>query len=95
MASPVVNGLGAGLSNGSKATYSYDVIPEEARGRLQALRRVTIEGAGLFGPMTAGLVTDLYSPGAGFLVFAPLQVVAALLLIFVARESLRRQPRPA
>ena len=86
-----LNGLGAGLSNGSKATYSYDVIPEEARGRLQALRRVTIEVAGLFGPLVGGLVTDLYSPGSGFLVFAPLQVVSALLFIFVARESLRRQ----
>ncbi len=88
-----LNGLGAGLSNGSKATYSYDVIPEESRGRLQALRRVTTESAGLLGPAIGGLLTDLYSPGAGFFAFAPLQVVSALLLIFVARESLRR-PQP-
>lgn len=90
----LVNGLGAGLSNGSKATYSYDVIPEQARGRLQALRRMTTEAAGLFGPMGAGLLVDLSSPGAAFLAFAPLQLVSALLFIFVARESLARRAVP-
>ena len=42
---------------GNKATYSYDVIPEASRGRLQALRRVTIEVAGLLGPAAGGLIT--------------------------------------
>ncbi len=85
--------VAAGLGNGSKATYSYDVIPEHARGRLQALRRILGESGGLLGPFLGGIIADLFNPGAGFLACVPLQVASMLLMTFVAKESLRR-PRP-
>ncbi|MER3457241.1 MAG: hypothetical protein C4304_10305, partial [candidate division GAL15 bacterium] len=51
----VLFGVAGGLSLGSMSALSYDVIPEQARGRLQALRRLVGEVGGLVGPVVAGL----------------------------------------
>jgi MFS family permease len=84
---------GAGLGNGSKATYSYDVIPEHARGRLQAMRRTVGEVGALTGPILGGVVADAINPGAAFWAFAPLQIVATFLMVFVAKETMGRGRR--
>lgn len=84
---------GAGLGNGSKATYSYDVIPEHARGRLQAMRRTVGEVGALTGPILGGVVADAINPGAAFWVFAPLQIAATFLMVFVAKETMGRGRR--
>ena len=89
-------GLASGLSLGSVATSTYDVIPAHARGRLQALRRSTAEIGGVTGPLAGGPIATLLNPGAPFLFAAPLLVIAALLLAFVAKETLvRKPPEPA
>jgi MFS family permease len=89
-------GIATGLSIGSMATYTYDVIPDHARASLQTLRRTIGESGGIVGPALAGVVADAISPGAVFWCFVPLQIVAGVLITFVARESLghvrRRQP---
>lgn len=88
-----INGIGAGLGSGSKATYTYDVIPMLARGRMQALRRMIGELGSLTGPFVGGIVADRVGPPESFLVFAPLQLISAALLLFVAKETLRaRRP---
>lgn len=84
----VLFGVAGGLSLGSMSTLSYDVIPEYARGRLQALRRLVGEVGGLVGPFVAGLATDLLSPGTGFLLLSPLLLAAGLLLAFGVPETL-------
>ena len=84
-------GIATGLALGTMATYTYDVIPEAARGRLQAMRRGLAEGGALGGPLIGGIVADAYTPGAAFLFFVPLQLTSALLMSFVAKESLRRR----
>jgi MFS family permease len=83
-------GLSDGLSLGSIATSTYDVIPAHARGRLQAFRRTTSEAGGITGSLVGGRIASLANPGAPFLVAAPLLVVAALLVAFVAKETLVR-----
>ncbi len=59
------------------------MIPEHARGTLQALRRLVGEVGGLVGPLVAGATSDLLSPGTGF-----------LLLVFRVPETLRPEAQP-
>lgn len=85
-----LTGVCSGLALGSMATYTYDVIPEQARGRLQALRRLVGDVGSILGPVLGGVIADLASPSAAFWAFVPLQIVAGLLIAFLARESLHR-----
>jgi len=87
----VLLGVATGLALGTMATYTYDVIPEHARGRLQALRRIIGESGGIAGPIVGGVIADTLSPGIAFWAFVPLQLVSGLLITFVARESLRKR----
>lgn len=91
----VVLGVSAGFATGAMTTFTYDIIPEEGRGRFQALRRSVGEIGAFSGPLLGAVVASAYQPGAAFLVFAPLHLTSALLLAFVARESLAtRTARP-
>ncbi|HXF81128.1 MAG TPA: MFS transporter [bacterium] len=89
-----VMGIATGLSLGSLSTFSYDVIPERARGRLQALRRIFGELGTLGGPLAGGVIADRSRPAAAFIVYVPLLALAAILLAFGTRETLAR-PGPA
>jgi MFS family permease len=84
----VLAGLANGLASGTMATYTYDVIPEHARARLQALRRLCADVGAISGPILGGAIADVASPAAAFWAFAPIQLVAGLLITFLARESL-------
>jgi MFS family permease len=84
----VLTGVSSGLALGSMATYTYDVIPEHARARLQALRRFFGDIGAILGPAAGGLIADAVSPAASFWAFVPLQLVAGLAITFLARESL-------
>lgn len=83
-------GIANGLSLGSLATSTFDVIPVNARGRLQALRRTIAELGGVGAPLIGGVLADTFNPGVPFLVYAPLIILSAVLLAFVARETLQR-----
>ena len=83
-------GIANGLSLGSLATSTFDVVPASARGRLQAARRTIAEVGGVGAPLVGGLLADRFNPGVPFLAYAPLLVISALLLAFVARETLQR-----
>jgi len=83
-----LQGISNGLSLGSMATYAYDVIPEHARARLQALRRLYGDMGAILGPLVAGLIADTAGPTAAFWAFVPLQLAASLAITFLARESL-------
>jgi MFS family permease len=67
-----ITGIATGLALGSMATYTYDIIPEHARARLQTLRRLIGDVGALLGPLMGGLIAD----------------VAALAITFLAKESL-------
>ncbi len=85
-----ITGLAQGLSLGSLATSTYDVVPSHARGRLQALRRTIAElGSGL-APLVGGYVANSFHPGMPFLLYAPLLIVSAMLLAFIGKETLQR-----
>jgi MFS family permease len=85
-----LSGLAQGLSLGSIATSTYDVVPAHARGRLQAARRTVAElGSGL-APMIGGYLANAYNPGVPFLVYAPLLLFSAVLLALVGKETLDR-----
>ena len=83
-------GIANGLSLGSLATSTFDVVPASARGRLQAARRTIAEVGGVGAPLLGGLLADKFNPGVPFLAYAPLLVLSALLLALVARETLQK-----
>jgi MFS family permease len=81
-------GVANGLSLGSLATSTYDVVPAHARGRLQAARRTLAEIGGVSAPLIGGYLADKYHPGVPFMAYAPVLILAAILLAAVARETL-------
>ena len=83
-------GLSNGLSLGSLATSTYDVVPAHARGRLQAVRRTVAVVGGVAAPLLGGYLADSFNPGVPFLVYAPLLLVSAILLAVVGKETFRR-----
>ena len=91
----VLMGFSNGLSLGSVATSTYDVAPEAVRARLQALRRTFAEVGAITGPLLGGYLSIQFGAGVVFLVYAPALLIAAFLLLFVARETLVKQRTPA
>ncbi len=83
-----ITGISNGLSLGSIATSTYDVVPPAVRGRLQAVRRTVAEIGGIGGPLVAGFLANAFDPGIPFLVYAPLLLSSAVLLAVVGRETL-------
>jgi MFS family permease len=83
-------GVANGLSLGSLATSTYDVVPASARGRLQAARRTIAELGGVGAPLLGGFLADSFNPGVPFLAYAPLLVLSAVLLAVLGRETLAR-----
>jgi MFS family permease len=92
----VLMGFSNGLSLGSVATSTYDVSPDHVRARLQAARRTFAETGAIAGPLLGGVIAVQFGPGTVFWAYAPILLLAAGLLLFVARETLVRQrPVPA
>ena len=83
-------GVANGLSLGSLATSTYDVVPPSVRGRLQAARRTIAETGAIGAPLLGGYLADKFNPSVPFLAYAPLLIVSAILLAIVARETLEK-----
>jgi MFS family permease len=86
-----VIGIANGLAMGAMTIYTFDIVPEEFKGQLQALRRSLGELGAVMSPPVVGILAVTFSPSAPFWFFAPLHAISALLLIFVAKESLRKR----
>ena len=86
----VIIGLAQGMSLGALAVSTYDVIPAEARGRLQGLRRTVGESGAVMGPLVGGWLVDVIGAGRTFLVYAPILLGAAAGLAFFTKETLER-----
>jgi MFS family permease len=87
-ASAIVFGDSAGFAVGAMTSYTYDIVAPDARGTIQAFRRSIGEFGSFSGPILGGLVASATHAGVAFLVFAPLHFASALLVAFIARESL-------
>jgi MFS family permease len=85
-----IAGFAQGLSLGSLATSTYDVVPAHVRGRLQAMRRTIAELGSGVAPLIGGYLANAYNPGVPFLVYAPLLLVSAALLAVFGKETLER-----
>ncbi len=85
-----IAGVAQGLSLGSLATSTYDVVPAHVRGRLQALRRTIAEIGSGAAPLIGGYLANTFNPGVPFLVYAPLLLISALLLALVSKETLAK-----
>ena len=92
--SAVVLGLASGMATGSMTSFTYDMVAAEARGSVQAFRRSVGEVGAFSGPIVGGLVAGISHAGIAFAVFAPLHLISAVLVVFVARETLNRMPPP-
>lgn len=86
----ILMGIANGMSLGSLATSTYDVVPPSARGRLQAARRTLAEMGGMGGPLLSGFLANAFNPGVPFLAYAPLLMVSAILLALIGRETLAK-----
>ncbi len=91
----VLMGFSNGLSLGSVATSTYDVAPDAIRARLQAARRTVAEVGAITGPLLGGFLAVMFGAGVAFVVYAPVLLFAAALLMFVARETLVKRPTTA
>lgn len=91
----VLMGFSNGLSLGSVATSTYDVAPDAIRARLQAARRTVAEVGAITGPLLGGFLAVMFGAGVAFVVYAPVLLLAAALLMFVARETLVKRPATA
>jgi MFS family permease len=85
-----IAGFAQGLSLGSLATSTYDVVPAHARGRLQALRRTIAELGSGVAPLVGGYLANQFNPGVPFLVYAPLLLFSATWLAVVGKETLEK-----
>ncbi len=85
-----ISGVAQGLSLGSLATSTYDVVPAHVRGRLQALRRTIAELGSGMAPLIGGFLANTFNPGVAFFAYAPLLLLSATLLLFVGKETLER-----
>jgi MFS family permease len=85
-----IAGFAQGLSLGSLATSTYDVVPAHARGRLQALRRTIAELGSGIAPLIGGYLANQFNPGVPFLVYAPLLLASATWLALVGKETLEK-----
>jgi len=84
----VLLGIAHGMALGSLTTYTYDIVPHHARAQFQAMRRTIGEGGAFTGPLLGGIIANTFSAGIAFLIFAPLHLLAASLLMLKAKESL-------
>ena len=82
-----------GLSLGSLAASTYDVLPDHVRGRLQAFRRTVAEVGGVGAPLMGGVLINTVGPTAPFILYAPVLLIAGLLLAFATRETLVKRCR--
>jgi MFS family permease len=87
VAGAALQGLAQGFSLGSLTTSTFDIAPDGSVAKFQSLRRFAAEIGTLTGPPLAGAVASVYAPQSVFLIFAPIYLVSAFLLAFVARET--------
>jgi MFS family permease len=90
-----VMGVANGLSLGSLATSTYDVAPPAVRGRLQALRRTIADIGAIGAPGLGGILTDAYGPAVAFVAYAPVILLAGLMLALFAKETLVKEKKVA
>ena len=83
-----------GLSLGSLAASTYDVLPNHVRGRLQAFRRTVAEIGGVGAPLLGGVLLNTVGPIAPFIAYAPVLLIAGLLLAFATKETLVKRRAP-
>lgn len=85
----IIMGMSAGFAIGTMTVFTYDIVPPANRGQLQALRRTVGEIGTFSGPILGAAVAAAYANNVGvaFLLFAPMHLVSAALLAFVARET--------
>lgn len=90
--SAVILGISSGLAIGAMTSFTYDIVAPDARGSVQAFRRSIGEIGAFSGPILGGLIAGASHAGVAFAAFAPLHLASALLVLFVARETLHRAP---
>lgn len=92
----VIVGIANGFAMGAMTIYTFDIVPSDYRGQLQAMRRAFGELGSVISPPIVGIMAATWGPSIAFWAIAPLHGISALLLILFARESLRhRLPKGA
>jgi DHA1 family tetracycline resistance protein-like MFS transporter len=91
----IIAGIATGFGLGAMTTYTYDIVPTEVRGQFQSFRRAAGDAGSLVGPSLGGAIATFATPSMAMLAFTPLHLASMLLLLFFARETLKRPPERA
>ena len=85
-------GLGVGFFHPVAHAIVADVSTSENRGKAFGFYRLMRDGGTFAGPAVAGVVSSLFGVDALFILSAALSAVGALLIVFVVRETMRKDP---
>ena len=91
----VMSHLSIAMLSGNMQTMGADVAPEGARGRFFGVSRLVAESGSMTSPTSFAVISHLLSFGAAFVFMASTSFAAAMVVIFVIKETLRREPKEA
>lgn len=84
--------LSISMLSGNMQTMGADLAPPQARGRFFGVARLVSQAGSLTSPTSFAVLSQIASFGAAFLFMASTSVTSALVVIFVIRETLRKEP---
>ena len=85
--------LSISMLSGNMQTMGADIAPPGARGRFFGASRLVSESGSLTSPTSFSILAELASYGAPFVLFAGTSFAAAVVTVFVIKETLRREPK--
>ena len=91
----VMSHLSIAMLSGNMQTMGADVAPEGARGRFFGVSRLVAESGSMTSPTSFAVISHLLSFGAAFVFMAGTSFAAAIVVVFVIKETLRREPKEA
>jgi MFS family permease len=89
----IITGLGAGLVIPALGAAYIDITTPEQRGRVAALKEMTVSLGGLLGPLVAVAVTDRVSPAYILRSTSALLIATACVVAWVAWRNRHRPLR--
>ncbi len=94
MVAGVLVGLGNGLSSGLVLTMGVDFAPKDSPGEFLGVWRFISDAGGASGPVVIGGIVQALTLGAASVATAGIGGVGALILLFLVRETLVKEPEP-
>ena len=85
--------LSVSMLSGNMQTLGADIAPPQARGRFFGVSRMVSQTGSLTSPTSFAVLSQLAGFGAAFLFMASTAFTSALVVIFMIRETLHKEPK--